>query len=318
MVLPHLHLWMWTLRGRGFDLCSCSLDCAVGIACWRLLRVPSPTVVINPELCVIPAMPPSYCESGRGSRDGGGHGRPHENQRGSRPRAVPGAFEIGDNVDWHRLRPPVYRGSTFRCRLLELSVAVHLYGEIQATLRAIREISMNPKPPWSGEAAADACADQEHCQIGGFLRFSNGDIRWFSERWPYQDFNSLDIPVATDMQKDISSYETLAQIGLLFTLCHLMPAQRFALTLRSQSDNTTAESTADSPIHHKIPFMLLRRKIMPPLSGSACSFGCLPHPWLCQRPGWQNFSNGFRTAVSRWLASQRPHPYPIVQPMAPV
>ena len=132
---------MWTLRGRGFDLCSCSLDCAVGIACWRLLRVPSPTVVINPELCVIPALPPSYWESGRGSRDGGGHGRPHENQRGSRPRAVPGAFEIGDNVDWHRLRPPVYRGSTFRSRLLELSVAVHFYGEIQATLRAIREMS---------------------------------------------------------------------------------------------------------------------------------------------------------------------------------
>ena len=69
-------------------------------------------------------------------------------------------------LDWHRLRPPVYRGSTFRCRLLELSVAVHLYGEIQATLRAIREISMNPNHPGLCEAAADACADQEHCQIG--------------------------------------------------------------------------------------------------------------------------------------------------------
>ena len=82
---------------------------------------------------------------------------------------------------------------------------------------------MNPKPPWAGEAAADACADQDHCQIGGFLRFSNGDLRWFSESWQYSDFHALGIPVHSDMQKDISSYETLAQIGLLYALCSLMP-----------------------------------------------------------------------------------------------
>ena len=55
------------------------------------------------------------------------------------------------------------------------------------------------------------------------------------------------------MQKDISSYETLAQIGLLFTLCSLLPSQRFALTLRSQSDNTAAESTANSLFTTKSP-----------------------------------------------------------------
>ena len=114
-------------------------------------------------------------------------------------------------------------------------------------------ISMNPKPPWSGEAAADACATKDKCQIGGFLRFSNGDIRWFSEKWECKDFHSLDIPVSEDMQKDISSYETLAQIGLLFTLCSLLPSQRFALTLRSQSDNTAAESTANSLFTTKSP-----------------------------------------------------------------
>jgi hypothetical protein len=122
-------------------LFTCSLDSAVDIACRRLLRVPSPTVVVNPELCAIPAMYRDYRESGRGGRDGGGSGRSHENQRGSRPRAAPGAFEIGGNVAWHRLRPPVYRESTFRGRLLELQFAVHLYGEVHAVLRAIREMS---------------------------------------------------------------------------------------------------------------------------------------------------------------------------------
>lgn len=33
-------------------------------------------------------------------------------------------------------------------------------------------VSMNPKPLWNGEAAADACAHGNHCQVGGFLRFA--------------------------------------------------------------------------------------------------------------------------------------------------
>ena len=44
VVLPHLHLWVWISRNREL---ACSLDFAVGIACRRLLRVPSPTVVVN-------------------------------------------------------------------------------------------------------------------------------------------------------------------------------------------------------------------------------------------------------------------------------
>ena len=122
-------------------------------------------------------------------------------------------------------------------------------------------ISMNPKPPWSGEAAADACASKDKCQIGGFLKFSNGDIRWFSEHWECKDFHALDIPVSADMQKDISCYETLAQIGLLFTLCNLLPSQRFALTLRSQSDNTAAESTSNSLFTTKSPLCFFAERL---------------------------------------------------------
>ena len=91
-------------------------------------------------------------------------------------------------------------------------------------------VSMNPKPSWNGEAAADACAAGDSCQIGAFLKFANGDMKWFSEQWTYTDFHELDIPVSMDMQKEISSYETLAQIGLLFTLNQILPAQRLSLS----------------------------------------------------------------------------------------
>ena len=113
---------------------------------------------------------------------------------------------------------------------------------------------MNPKLPWSGEAAADACASSDMCQIGGYLRFQNGDIRWFSEQWSYDDFHQRDIPVSKEMQRDISIYETLAQIGILYSLCHLLPAQLFALTLTSNSDNTAAEAGSNSMFTTKTPF----------------------------------------------------------------
>ena len=102
-------------------------------------------------------------------------------------------------------------------------------------------VSMNPKLPW---AAADTCAHGDRCQVGGFLRFSNGDIRWFSEQWTSSDFLALDIPLHSDMHKNISSYETFAQFCLLYSLCHLLPDQRFSITLKSLSDNTAAEANS--------------------------------------------------------------------------
>ena len=56
-----------------------------------------------------------------------------------------------------------------------------------------------------------------------------------SEAWTDSDFHALDIPVHR------CSYETLAQIGSLCSVC-LMPFQRFAITVRMESDNTAAES----------------------------------------------------------------------------
>ena len=41
--------------------------------------------------------------------------------------------------------------------------------------------SMSPKPYWQGQAAADACAAGECCQIGGFIHHASGKSLWFSE-----------------------------------------------------------------------------------------------------------------------------------------
>ena len=114
-------------------------------------------------------------------------------------------------------------------------------------------VSMNPKLPWAGEAAADACAHGDCCQVGGFLRFANGDMRWFSEQWSSADFLALDIPVNSDMQKDISSYETFAQFGLLYALCYFLPGQRISITLKSLSDNTAAEANSNFLFTTKTP-----------------------------------------------------------------
>ena len=114
-------------------------------------------------------------------------------------------------------------------------------------------VSMNPKLPWAGETAADACAHGNSCQVGGFLKFANGDMRWFSEQWTSEDFQSLDIPVNQDMQKDISSYEAFAQFCLLYSWCSLMPGQRFSITLKSLSDNTAAETNSNFLFTTKVP-----------------------------------------------------------------
>ena len=100
---------------------------------------------------------------------------------------------------------------------------------------------LTPKPYWHGEAAADACAAGSTCQIGGFLRTST-QVLWFSEQFFLKDFEKLGLQLAEDLQRHITSFEALAQIGLLFLAAHSFPAHRFPICLRTLSDNTGAES----------------------------------------------------------------------------
>ena len=78
--------------------------------------------------------------------------------------------------------------------------------------------SMYPKPLWGGTHAADASAAGAACQIGGFLFGPDGSVLWFSERFDWQTFSSLGIPVHREMQRDIACFETLAQMAIVFVL----------------------------------------------------------------------------------------------------
>ena len=103
------------------------------------------------------------------------------------------------------------------------------------------QVSMWPKPNFVGESAADACASGNSCQIGGFIR-TNDQTRWFSERFFFNDFRALDIPVSMEMQKNIACHETLAQIAILKTASMEFTVGRIPLRIPSVSNNTSAEA----------------------------------------------------------------------------
>lgn len=59
------------------------------------------------------------------------------------------------------------------------------------------------------------------------------------------DFSGLSVELDTDMQKSISSFETLAQVGLVWILTHSFSGFRMPIVLKSLSDNTGAESVGN-------------------------------------------------------------------------
>ena len=101
---------------------------------------------------------------------------------------------------------------------------------------------LRPKKMWQGLAAADAFAAGDTCGIGGIIRSPTGVTHWFSERFNRQHFVDLEIDLETDLQKSMTSMETLAQIAILWVSCHTYPGHRIPVALPSFSDNTGAES----------------------------------------------------------------------------
>lgn len=160
-------------------------------------------------------------------------------------------------------------------------------------------MSMYPKPVFSGESAADACAHDSLCQIGGYVKLSNGELRWFSERWSFQDFRDMEIPISEDTQKDIVCYETLAQMALLFVITRLFPGSRVSLIIKSLSDNTGAEAGINKLFTTKFPLCLFleRLSLMSASTNSNLDVSHIAGP-----------SNELADAISRWNFDQSP-PY---------
>ena len=106
--------------------------------------------------------------------------------------------------------------------------------------------SMRPARNIHLEAYADASASGGKCTVGGFVQHRHLGQLWFSESFTATDFHGLDIPVQHDMSKDIASYETLAQGGLIFAASALLPCSRLSILLKSLSDNTGAEASLNA------------------------------------------------------------------------
>ena len=94
------------------------------------------------------------------------------------------------------------------------------------------------------------------CQIGGFIYFPSGTVIWFSEKFTFNDFAALDIPVTKEMQKCIASFETLAQMAIRYIFSRSSPGFRFPLRIPSLTDNTGTEAggnklfSTKSPLNH--------------------------------------------------------------------
>ncbi|CAL1144831.1 unnamed protein product [Cladocopium goreaui] len=104
---------------------------------------------------------------------------------------------------------------------------------------------MRAKPYWNGIAAADACASGSYCQIGGFIRHHSGVQFWLSEKFSHADFDILSIHLDPNMQRSIASFETLAQIALVWLVATSFPGFRIPICVKSLSDNTGAESVSN-------------------------------------------------------------------------
>ena len=122
-------------------------------------------------------------------------------------------------------------------------------------------ISMWPKPQWTGLCVADAFAAGDLAGIGGAVFFPSGQCRWFSLQLCYADFKALNIPMHEDLQKDISSLETLAQIALIFLVTRFQPGMRIPIKIPTLSDNSAAESVSNSLFTTSMPLALFVEKL---------------------------------------------------------
>ena len=120
---------------------------------------------------------------------------------------------ISDRRIWLRVRDP----NSSRRRLSPASQrSLDLYAQRLSRIPPI--VSLWPQQIWKGLCVADAYAAGSVAGIGGVVNFPCGHNSWFSLPLKLADFERLQIPVHTDLQKDISTLETLAQIGLLYVV----------------------------------------------------------------------------------------------------
>ena len=152
-------------------------------------------------------------------------------------------------------------------------------------------VSLWPKQTWTGHCVADAFANQDLCGIGGAITFPSGKQCWYSLRLTANDFSLLKIPMHDNLQKDISSLETLAQIALVFIVIRHFPGFRIPLRMAALSDNTAAESVSNKLFSTQMPLALFLEKLSLLVSSSSIEVA-VSHI--------AGISNDLADALSRW------------------
>jgi len=150
---------------------------------------------------------------------------------------------------------------------------------------------MWPKQQWSGTCVADAYAAGEACGIGGLIHFPPGQCSWFSLQLKIADFQQLNIPIHHDLQKDISSLETLAQIALVYITGRFFPGASIPIRIPTLSDNSTAEALSNKLFSTSMPIALFLEKLSLLISSSSLEVD------VSHIPG---HGNTFADALSRW------------------
>ena len=161
--------------------------------------------------------------------------------------------------------------------------------------------SMNPKYFWQGQAAADACAAGEYCQISGFIHHASGRSLWFSEKFSHADFAALPLKLEQQMQRSISAFETLAQIDLIHLVANFYPGSRMAICLKSLSDNSGAESVSNKCFTTTKPlcFFVEKLTMLASVTGVELDVSHIPGP-----------DNVIADDLSRWdFTSAVPHEF---------
>ena len=137
-----------------------------------------------------------------------------------------------------------------------------------------------------------------HLSNWGFIRFPSGTQIWFSEQFDFQQFAALNVPVTQDMQKCIASFETLAQIAILFIFSRCSPGFRFPLRIPSLTDNTSAEAGGNKLFSTTVPLnhLLERLTLLCTISGMELDFSHI-----------SGDRNEEADALSHWASFPIPH-----------
>ena len=103
-----------------------------------------------------------------------------------------------------------------------------------------------------GTANADAMAHEDTVGIGGYIQTAASFV-WFSQVFKVRDFIQLGLPMQPLAQRDIMSYEILAQCGLVLLAASLPVTRGMRCVVHTGSHNTGAEAASNSALNAKVP-----------------------------------------------------------------